>query len=82
MKLLKEIKEIEYNGEKFKVGFQSYAYSYSRFVINGEVSSVYEKNESLLDIDIVKTTAKKAIEEYIARRVANKNFKEWNGKLD
>mgnify|MGYP001582746370 CR=1 FL=1 len=28
-----ETKEVEYNGEQFKVGFKPYAYSDSRFVI-------------------------------------------------
>lgn len=77
-----EEKTVQYNGEMFIVGFTPYAYSDSRFVINREKSSITIPNENILNIEIFKKEAKNAIKEYIDRRIANNNFKAWDGKLD
>lgn len=82
MKTPTEEKTVQYDGEMFIVGFIPYAYSDSRFVINREPSSIHIPNENLLDIETFKKEAKNAIKEHIDRRIANKNFKEWDGKID
>jgi hypothetical protein len=74
-------KKVLYEGEEYKISFQSYGYGDSRFCVNGEVTSFYLANEKLNNVDEFKRQAKRAIEEYTAKKIAEETFEQWDGKL-
>jgi uncharacterized Fe-S cluster protein YjdI len=74
-------KKVLYNGKKYKVSFQAYGFEDSRFCINGEPTSFYMSDEKIINLDVFKMYAERAIKEYVAKKTAEKVFKEWNGKI-
>ncbi len=74
-------KTVEYNNVKYTITFEAYGYGDSRFCVNGEATSFYMSNKNLNDVDAFKSQCKRAIEEYIAKKEAQKNFDAWDGKL-
>jgi uncharacterized Fe-S cluster protein YjdI len=74
-------KKVLYEGKEYKIFFQSYGYGYSRFCVNGEPTSFYIPNEKLTNVESFKSYAKKAIKEYIAKKVAEDTFEQWDGKI-
>lgn len=75
------MKSVEFNGEKYKVTIREYGYNSSQLVINGETSSSHIENDQILNINVFSIKVKKAIEEYITRKLAHNNFKKWDGKI-
>ena len=74
-------KKIEFEGQRFIVGFTQYGFSNSAFVINGEMSSIHIRNSDLNNVDVFKEHAKEAIIEYKDRKIAQVNFEKWDGKI-
>lgn len=74
-------KKVLYDGKEYKISFQSYGYGDSRFCVNGEATSFYMSDQKLSNVDEFKKYAKKAIEEYIAKKIAEKTFEQWDGKI-
>jgi hypothetical protein len=74
-------KKVIYEGKEYKISFHSYGYGDSRFCVNGEATSFYMPNEKLNDVESFKSYAKKAIKEYIEKKIAEETFEQWDGKL-
>ena len=74
-------KKVEYSGVTYKIDFDSYGFTMSRFIVNGECTSKKMLNESLNNIDSFKKYAKEAIEEYIEKKNTEEVFNKWDGKL-
>lgn len=74
-------KKVEHNGKSYKIDFRDFGYSDSRFIVNGEESSNYMANSMLTDVNAFSKMAKKAIEEYEARKAAKEAFDTWDGKI-
>lgn len=74
-------KKVTYKGLDYTITFRPFAYSDSRFVINGEDSSFTMSNKSITHLGHFKYYAELAIKEYVARHNAKKLFNEWDGKL-
>lgn len=74
-------KVVYYEGQKYHITFESYGYDSSRFIVNGETSSLYLSDKGLLKLDNFKDFAIESIKEYINRHKAEEAFRNWDGKL-
>lgn len=74
-------KKVKFNGETFTITFEDFAFRDSRFVINGESSSIIISNDTLINLETLKKYVRQSIQEYIHRRNSKKQFKNWDGKL-
>jgi len=74
-------KKVEYEGKLYKISFTSYGYSDSRLCVEGEATAEYMNNGSLQNVEVFKKYAKRAIQQYIEKKTAERAFEEWDGKL-
>lgn len=74
-------KKVTYEGVQYEITSKPFAYSDTRFIVNGEESSTYIPNKQLHNIEAFSRYATLAIQEYIDRHTAQKAFKDWDGKL-
>lgn len=74
-------KRVEYEGMYYKIDFSSYGYTMSVLHVNGEATSKQMNNSQLNNIEAFKSYAKAAIEEYIEKKITEKAFNKWDGKL-
>jgi hypothetical protein len=74
-------KKVLYDEKEYKISFQSYGFGDSRFCVNGEATSFYTSNVNLTNVDEFKKNAKRAIKEYIDKKIAEEIFEEWDGKI-
>lgn len=80
--MTKEVKkEVEYEGVTYKITFEEYGFSDSRFCVNGEPTHWSISTDRLTNLTAFKETAKRAIRDYVAKQVAQENFDKWDGKL-
>jgi len=76
-----ERKTVEYKGEKFLITARSYGFTHQVMSVNNEQSSITMWSKNLQNPEQWKFYAVKAIEEYMARKKAEEEFRYWDGKL-
>lgn len=76
-----ESKTVEYEGKTYTITFESFGYGDSRFCVNGVSTNWTIANNRLTHISSFKETARRAIQDYLAKQRAEEAFKQWDGKL-
>jgi hypothetical protein len=74
-------KTVIFNNKKYKVGLSSYGYTSQRLIVNGRVCSIHIDNKDINNINRFCSMTEQAILEYENEKVAERNFKRWDGSI-